>query len=306
MHYCASQIVLALIFLLTTSKDGLIEGRSPAGSTQRVESSVNAEYGQYKGYSDDALADDTIEKESSGDHSGSLADYAVQSLYKRLAKCDGGQSVCGNGCMPQNADCCNGNSYCKEGTECTESGRCRLVVTTSTIASATSSTDAISFLLSSILDVVKTTSIQTSTETDTRSSVIVEIIRTVTAQPLDENNGSSGNGTTSTGIIAGATVGGVVAGALAMGGLWFLFRRRKRGTEHQEDLGESKPSEPTPSPFSYPEPSPKGSKPTTELDSTYVLEMECHRSTIKGKTRLAELEQPTHLVELDASQYPHR
>lgn len=121
-----------------------------------------------------------------------------------------------------------------------------------------------------------------------------------------ENDSDSENGTTSTGIIAGATVGAVVAGALAMGTLWFLFRRQKRRTEHQGEKGEIKPSGPTSSPFSYPEASQKGSKPTTELDLTDLLEMDCHRSAMNGQSRLAELEQPTQLAELDASQYPHR
>ncbi|CAI6083312.1 unnamed protein product [Clonostachys chloroleuca] len=306
MQYSSSHIFLALVFLLTALADGLIEGRSQAGPTQRVDSPVNAENGQrdYSGYD---LAHGIVEKNTGGD-------YSFQPLFKRQGSCEDGLTACGTGCMPENADCCSGKTYCDAGTLCTDTGRCRSIVTTSTVISTLSSTSTI--ITTTNLQST-TTNLQSPAETDTRSSIIIEIIRTVTAQPLDvftpltprdgvENNSDSENGTTSTGIIAGATVGGVVAGALAMGALWFLFRRQIRRTEHQGEKGEIKPSGPTSSPFSYPEASQKGSKTTTELDLTDLLEMECHGSAMNGQSRLAELEQPTQLAELDASQYPHR
>uniref|UniRef100_A0A0B7KKT8 Uncharacterized protein n=1 Tax=Bionectria ochroleuca TaxID=29856 RepID=A0A0B7KKT8_BIOOC len=302
MHCSSSHILLALAFLFTTLTDGLIEGRSQAGPTQRVDNPVNAGHGQ-RDYSDDDLAHNIKKKKSGDDYMRHWANYSFQTLFKRQVSCRDGQTACGTGCMPENADCCSGKSYCETGTLCTDAGRCRSIVTTSTAVSTLSS---ISAIITTTNIQSTTTNLQSPTETDPRSSIISEIIRTVTAQPLDENNSDSGNGWTSTGIIAGATVGGVVAGALAMGGLWFLFRRRKRRTEHQGENDAIKPSKPTSSPFSYPGASQKGSKPTTELDSTDLLEMECHRSATKGQARLAELEQPTQLAELDASQYPHR
>ncbi|CAG9992151.1 unnamed protein product [Clonostachys byssicola] len=288
MHYSPSHIFLALLLLFTTLKAGFIEGRSQPGPTQRIDSPVNAEHGQ-RDYSYDGLTHDIIEKKRGGD-------YSFQPLLKRQPSCNDGLTSCGTGCMPENAECCSGKSYCDAGTLCIGGGRCSSIAAASTDVSTSPS----------LSDFVPTIIPSSTTETDARSSIIIEIIRTITAQPLGENISNSENGTTSTGIIAGATVGGVVAGALAMGGLWFLFRRRKRRTEHQGENSEVKPSGPTPSQFSYPKASQKGGKPTTELDSTDLLEMECHRSAMKGQAHIAELEQPIQLAELDASQYPHR
>lgn len=132
MHYSSSHIFLALVFLSTTLTDGLIEGWSQAGPTQRVDSPVNAENGQqdYSGYD---LAHDIVEKTGGGD-------YSFQALFKRQGSCKDGLTACGTGCMPENADCCSGKTYCDAGTLCTDTGRCRSIVTTSTAISTLSST----------------------------------------------------------------------------------------------------------------------------------------------------------------------
>ncbi|KAK7223107.1 hypothetical protein V2G26_011110 [Clonostachys chloroleuca] len=62
-------------------------------------------------------------------------------LHLRQSSCKDDQAPCGTGCMPENAECCNGKSYCDEGTECMGT-RCRATSsskTTSTTSSKSSS-----------------------------------------------------------------------------------------------------------------------------------------------------------------------
>jgi hypothetical protein len=114
------------------------------------------------------------------------------------------------------------------------------------------------------------------------------------------------------GIIIGVTIGGLVFGALVIGVFWFFHRRR------QQQLIGPDPWEPkeTPGGEDLPERSyreffnassyrgyPRNG---TELDSTALMEMECHRSGFKQLRGFVELEQPPRVLELDASQTARR
>lgn len=114
------------------------------------------------------------------------------------------------------------------------------------------------------------------------------------------------------GIIIGVTLGGLAFGALAIGVFWFFYRRR------QQHLIGPDPWEPkeTPSGEDLPERSYREffdaglyrghPKHGTELDSTALIEMECHRSGIKQLIGFVELEQPRRVLELDASHTARR
>ncbi|CAH0028337.1 unnamed protein product [Clonostachys rhizophaga] len=205
MHSPSLLIFLALVFLFGTLKDGLIQRRSQAGPTQRISSSVNAEQGQ-RDYSGNDLAHDLIKKKSG-------SDYSFQPLFKRQGSCKDGQTACGPGCMPENADCCSGKTYCIAGTiDCDHKYSCLYV----------------------IINIGCNDSDKSTINNNNKFAITNRNGYSILHHKRDHPhcNGAafgrdSGNGTTSTGIIAGATVGGVVAGALAMGALWLLFRRQK-------------------------------------------------------------------------------
>uniref|UniRef100_A0A8H7KBN3 Mid2 domain-containing protein n=1 Tax=Bionectria ochroleuca TaxID=29856 RepID=A0A8H7KBN3_BIOOC len=114
------------------------------------------------------------------------------------------------------------------------------------------------------------------------------------------------------GIIIGVTIGGLAFGALVIAVFWFFHRRRQ-----QQLIGPDswEPKE-TPGGEDLPERSYREffnaglyrghPKQGMELDSTALVEMECHRSGIKQLRGCVELEQPRRVLELDASQTVRR
>ncbi|CAH0056073.1 unnamed protein product [Clonostachys solani] len=115
-------------------------------------------------------------------------------LHLRQSTCDDGQAPCGTGCMPENADCCSGKSYCNEGTECSGSGRCRTTSsskTTSTTSSKSSSSTKTTSTTSTTSSSSKTTSTSTTSSKTTSSTSTTSSKSSSTSSKTTSSSSSS-------------------------------------------------------------------------------------------------------------------
>ncbi|VUC24866.1 unnamed protein product [Clonostachys rosea] len=122
-------------------------------------------------------------------------------LHLRQSSCDDGTTPCGSGCMPEGADCCNGKSYCDEGTECQGSGRCRTTSsskTTSTTSSKSSSSAKPTSTSTTSTSAKPTSTSTTSSKTTSSSSTTSSKSSSTSSKTTSSSSSSSTEESTTT------------------------------------------------------------------------------------------------------------